>query len=368
MFGLEMLDVAIGVIFIYLLLSLISSAVNELIEAWMKMRAVDLEHGIRELLNDPKGTGLAQQLYNHPLVYGLFRGMYDPAKIKKKRYTSGSNLPSYIPARNFALALLDIMLPAQPAGTTAAATLSGAADATVNATTPGIDTPDTTGNKPAIVVVQTTAKTDPKSVQQLREAVSLIENVAVRQALLTLIDAAGEDMNKTRENIENWYNSSMDRVAGWYKRRVQQIIFFIGLAIAIAVNADTIALVKSLASDAPMRNSLVMAAQEYAKTANSGDSPQEAEKRVLNNLKEIEKYGLPMGWDRANFRSIPSVDWPWPSLAMAWVIKALGWLITAVAISLGAPFWFDLLNKFMIIRSTVKPHEKSPEEGAVDGK
>ena len=44
----------------------------------------------------------------------------------------------------------------------------------------------------------------------------------------------------------------------------------------------------------------------------------------------------------------------------------IGWLITALAVSLGAPFWFDLLNKFMVIRSTVKPHEKSPEEASED--
>jgi hypothetical protein len=44
----------------------------------------------------------------------------------------------------------------------------------------------------------------------------------------------------------------------------------------------------------------------------------------------------------------------------------LGLLITAFAISLGAPFWFDLLNKFMIVRATVKPKEKSPDEASVD--
>jgi hypothetical protein len=47
-------------------------------------------------------------------------------------------------------------------------------------------------------------------------------------------------------------------------------------------------------------------------------------------------------------------------------LPLLGWLLTAGAISLGAPFWFDLLNKFMVIRSTVKPHEKSLEEGSED--
>jgi hypothetical protein len=46
--------------------------------------------------------------------------------------------------------------------------------------------------------------------------------------------------------------------------------------------------------------------------------------------------------------------------------SVLGWLVTALAVSLGAPFWFDLLNKFMVIRSTVKPHEKSPEEASED--
>ena len=45
---------------------------------------------------------------------------------------------------------------------------------------------------------------------------------------------------------------------------------------------------------------------------------------------------------------------------------ALGWIITALAAAVGAPFWFDLLNKVMVIRSTVKPHEKSPEESSED--
>src|SRR5262249_40598116 len=46
--------------------------------------------------------------------------------------------------------------------------------------------------------------------------------------------------------------------------------------------------------------------------------------------------------------------------------RKFGWVLTAVAVSLGAPFWFDVLNKFMVIRSTVKPYEKSPAEGSQD--
>ena len=77
------------------------------------------------------------------------------------------------------------------------------------------------------------------------------------------------------------------------------------------------------------------------------------------NLNEIQKLGLPVGWDRADPRTIPNNFG-------GWLIKIIGWLLTAIAISLGAPFWFDLLNKFMVVRSTVKPHEKSPEEVSED--
>ena len=53
-------------------------------------------------------------------------------------------------------------------------------------------------------------------------------------------------------------------------------------------------------------------------------------------------------------------------LDLDWLIVICGWLVTAFAVMLGAPFWFDVLNKFMVIRSTVKPHEKSPEEASED--
>jgi hypothetical protein len=64
------------------------------------------------------------------------------------------------------------------------------------------------------------------------------------------------------------------------------------------------------------------------------------------------------------------VIWPWQTGFgegfLDWLGRLPGWLLTALAITLGAPFWFDLLNKIMVIRSTVKPHEKSPEESSED--
>src|SRR6185436_2185893 len=123
-----------------LLLSLICSAVNEIIEAWLKKRASYLEQGIRELLDDPSGNGLARKLYSHPLIKGLFRGPYIPSQIKKSGgYASRSDLPSYIPARNFALALMDVVLPAQtgtPSGAAAAIRLPADPNVTVELNSP----------------------------------------------------------------------------------------------------------------------------------------------------------------------------------------------------------------------------------------
>ena len=122
MFNTSILDVAIGMVFIYLLLSLLCTATNELIELLMKKRATDLERGIRELLqpgSDSGTAGIVKDIYDHPLVSGLYGGTYEDSGIRGGlRYVKRTQLPSYIPARNFALALIDTVMP--DASTTAA--------------------------------------------------------------------------------------------------------------------------------------------------------------------------------------------------------------------------------------------------------
>ena len=184
MFNSGILDVAIGLVFIFLLLSLICSAVNEMIEAFLKMRAANLQQGIREFLYDKDGNGLAKDIYNHPLIFGLFKGDYNPK--------TSSNLPSYIPSRNFALALMDIIL---PAGKTAA---SGAAGAMVSSVAAPPGSPD--------------SEATPSLLQPLRDKIADFPIDGVKKALLPLVDAAGNDVNQARENIEAWFDSAMERI------------------------------------------------------------------------------------------------------------------------------------------------------------
>jgi hypothetical protein len=384
MFNSGILDVAIGLIFVYSLLSLVCTAINEMIEARLKMRATDLEKGIREMLHDQSDTGLVQKLYNHPLIYSLFEGGYDNAKKTRK-------LPSYIPSRNFALALMELVLPAKPSDTGTPAETSGVTGATVqtsNSLQPLRDAISRWSDEKTRQVLMTLLDTvEDKSsnasdtsasadtpIMALRDAIGkTIQDKNVRQALMTLVDAAGNDIGQARKNIEDWFDSSMDRVSGWYKRRVQWITLFVGLVIAVAVNADTLAIGNSLSYDVSMRDALVAATQEYAKADSTQSISQNAqaqmeacrkdenspECRVAKNLNEIQKLGLPMGWNMDDPTTFPNT-------LGGWLAKGLGWLLTAFAISLGSPFWFDLLNKIMIVRSTVRPKEKSPEEPPVN--
>ena len=365
MLGLDMLDVAIGIVFIFLLLSLICSAINELVESELKLRAVDLDQGIRELLKDYTGTQLAQKIYNHPLIYSLFRGDYDPAQMRinkhdpqKNRYSRGSDLPSYIPASNFALALMDVLLPSD---TSSANNLSGSflANASKNDN------------------AASAALSGTNPLQPLRNAVSSISNNNhVQQALLTIIDAAGNDAAKVKQGIEAWFNSSMDRVSGWYKRRVQKIVFIMGFAVAIFINTDTIAIFNNLSNDRPLRNSIVAQAQAIKGTGT--DTTTASIHEIKKNINGLLELGLPIGWswksslnpnaEYSNLNAIPKFNWqsdPQGS-SLNWFLKMLGWFITGIAVSLGAPFWFDILNKIMVVRSTVKPNEKSPNEASDD--
>jgi hypothetical protein len=333
MLGSAMLDVAIGLVFVFLLLSLVCSAANEVIEAVLKNRAFDLERGVRELLSPnggPKADGIVAQVYDHPLVNGLYKGSYTAFLQHMDRApwwrwitrVWGPEIPSYIPARNFALAIMDVALPAGAAS-------SGAAGSTADAGVP----------KPLAPLRAAVAKA-------LDDATASKSPAAQAwKALLVLIDSAGDDAARARDNIEAWFNSSMDRVSGWYKRRAQWFILAIGTILAVAINVDTIHVAEKLYSDKALRDVLVSSAEGFAKS--SPTLPAAGAKPDLDNLRAL---GIPIGWEAERFDA--------DAITKHW----LGWLVTAFAVSLGAPFWFDLLNKIIVVRSTVKPQEKSPEE------
>ena len=342
MFGSRILEVAIGIIFVFLLVSMICSAIREGIESWVKARAAFLEQGIRELLHDRHAVGIARSVYTHPLIYGLYLDEYRPRVSSRplSALSRGGNLPSYIPSRNFALALLDI-----------AARGTGQRGAASNPATPEL------------------------SLALARANVLNIENGAVQRVLLGAIDTAHGDMERAIDNISAWYDSAMDRVSGAYKRATQKLLLGIGLTVAVVLNVNTIAIAHHLFRDDVERATLVARAEAVSRDSSfisgSGEAQYARARAALDSLR------LPIGWDDVR------LVLPWRTNAVRdasgsvrtvrefrlWehvFEPPVGWLLTALAAMLGAPFWFDLLNRMMVVRSTVKPHEKSPEESSED--
>lgn len=327
----DALEVAIGLTFVFLLFSMAMTALLELIESIARTRGAKLLEGVVELLGDPDRQGSGAQaagaIYSHPLVQGLFRGKFEQSAEQKR-------LPSYIPTRSFALALIDQVLAARVNAAPSNASIPGAAHAPLG--------------------------------ERLRLAAERVQNEQLRRALIQAVKVGGDDVERIAKHLGEWYDGAMDRVSGRYKRRSSQLLFWLGLAAALLLNVNTLSIVESLSKNATLRRAVVAQAEAAAKAG-----PPAAGASAPDVLAKIDRLGLPIGWSSG---AIDALVLPTRadgkvnvgSTIAGGVQILVGYLLTALAITLGAPFWFDVLNRLMVIRATVKPKEKSPEEGSED--
>jgi hypothetical protein len=281
------IDVVIGLAFLYFLLSLVCSAINEFIAGALRLRAKNLEAGIAGLLGD---AGMKDRLFEHALI---------------KTLGQPGRKPAYLPANKFALALLDLLEPA--------------------ATTKGkLDHANT----------------------QIQQAIDALPP-DLRDSLRVLWRQAAGDLDEFRAQIEGWFNDAMERVSGWYRRRIRVLLLLIGLVVAVALNVSTVTVASRLWTDAALREAVVAQASKAQLPAASGDqSVGEAARAVQQAIGSVTELGLPMGWTS---QARPAGSAP------AWLGAVVGWLLTAAALSLGAPFWFDLLNKVTNLRAGGAP-------------
>jgi hypothetical protein len=381
MFGSDVLDVGIGMSLLFLMMSLIATSIREAIEGLMKSRAKDLENGLREMLNDNTAgnfDGLVGQIYKHPLISSLYRGTLEEARSKK-------DLPSYIPSKAFVSALFDIMLSSSPAKAAPQA----------NAAAPA----DPIAPEGKIALPQSDRK--PLTLESLKASANNLP-APLKTIVLAAIDEGQKDIDAVRKSLEGWFDSTMDRVSGWYRRRTQGVLFLIGIVGAVCLNVDSITITQRLTIDKTLREAIVATAQT------PGNIPAADSNKSYDVLSaELGKIGYPIGWREGvpepqmctddNTSDKPSGVKPETKPGEATATKSgdetgtktdaksvksadkgcsfkfsvlprtiAGWFVTAFAIMLGAPFWFDVLNKFMVVRSTIKPHEKSKEEASKD--
>lgn len=436
---LAILEVAIGMIFAWLVMSLAGMYVQELIVSALNWRANMLEKYIGNMLADPS---LARQFYDHPLIKALHSG------------ADGTNRPAYIPSAQFSMALFDIVRnsPKEAAlieqtlyelqGDIAALNgnkqllaqkqlnlaLSLARKAVVSEGGPEVAaglldevkkvlrklSADYPALQPRIEARFLTFATQKKQIDailanmqkanggaaddsaltQFRTglAVMSVTHPDVKQAIEALISEIEEisqqaesTLQMMRTNIEDWFNSSMDRLSGWYKRRAQVLAFLIGLTIAVLMNVDSMQLATQLWRDPTVRQALAAQADALVNQNPNGFPNPSAGQLVSLNM-QISQLNIPVGWIGTGLPADSSGGVPMGDDSMklctllpqssvdlfgvyfgnqcypvtntprfndptGWLMKLIGLLITGLAAAQGAPFWFDILKNVVNVRS-----------------
>jgi hypothetical protein len=179
---------------------------------------------------------------------------------------------------------------------------------------------------------------------------SALPSCPLRDNLQLIVAEAGGDLARVRQGIERWYDDVMQRVSGWYKRQTQWMLLAIAFVLAVAMNVDSIELGKRLWTDPVMREVAVRSARIYVEQAAAGKPDErkpDAEARakaVTAELDALRAREMPIGWPLSPEKRAKQ---DWGDWALALSSSFAGWLLTALAVSLGAPYWYDVLLRLL---------------------
>jgi hypothetical protein len=290
MFNSVIIDVAIGLILSFLAVSLAASAITEAISSALQWRQATLLDGAKALLNDQNFDGLALQLYNHALVNPLASGA-------AKTVQDLTSKPSYIDSRGFALALYN----------------------TLSANAPPEASPD--------------------------DIIAKISDPQLKAAMAELWAASSKNIDTFKHDIGEWFDSSMDRLSGWYKRRTQLVSFVVAFAIAVLFNVNALYLSAQIWTHPAAMAGLAAIHLE--------DDRNHAAEDTAKILGSLEPQYL-VGW----------VKGPTPDTVQAWFITVTSWVLVAASALFGASFWFDILQRIIQLKGTgVEPKRNASVTG-----
>ena len=320
MFSSVILDVAIGLIFCFLTVSLVASAVLEALSSVMTWRSKDLRQGIQQMVNDPGFTGLALDLYQHAAINP--RGSLTGAALaQNKNAVDLARPPAYIASAQFAAALMDIL------GLSTAAQPTAALQASVDA--------------------------------KLQVA-----NPQIHALVSGIVQRADGDLTIMKTELAAWFDNAMNRLSGAYKRKTQLVSFLVALILSATLNIDSIRVAHELWNHPALAEGLKLPPEVAPPAPNDGSAaPVTGTKAGANTnaqagarMIQILDQHLPIGWQTD---TSPAHD------AWYWFAMLFGWLITAVAALFGAPFWFDTLQSIVRLKGAgPSPAEKLERRAA----
>jgi hypothetical protein len=402
------IELAIGLIFVYSLLSILVTQINTIIGNALNLRAKGLKDGLTGLLTDPV---VRARIMTHPLI-----GVVSDRTPPNERITSQKAEEicaakptdvSYIPPQTFVDVLTDVLTGDR--GQKLYVGLTQAIDALPASTVKSeirelvrkiqISGTGLQELRDAIIKLE-----DAEQQKTLLEALNLVEDaldalgvessdlipllVGVRQiqepylqkALEAVLQTANS-LNDAQLKIAQWFDNSMNRVSDLFKREMHRISLIIGFALAVILNVDTVHLGRTLWEDPALRQAVAVTAQANAResveqtpsetvpdlSAQSTEDLITSASEAQGTLEDLLNLRLPVGWEftpvnaeivQASLDSEVLPD-PYTNTRNLWnlipgnsphwfslvIQKIIGLIITTIAVAQGAPFWFDLLNK-----------------------
>lgn len=192
---------------------------------------------------------------------------------------------------------------------------------------------------------------------------SVIQNMATlanRAQMKAKTTAEGIDI--LHQEIASTYEKSMTRAAGVYRRNAKGVAILIGFSIAVIANADTFHIVSVLAKDATVRTTIVNNAEKLVQN-NQLNSPEDTKKLQVETNNLVQEIILPIGWNKMNLEQQMGLvkDRRNPVLLNGYFTMFLGWLTSGIAISMGAPFWFELIGRIVNVRNSGQPSKSPPK-------
>jgi hypothetical protein len=295
MFGSQVLEVVVGLLMFYLLLSLACTGATGAVLALLFVKERNMARGMRHVLGVSKDPELTRRLFEHPLVNSL-EGRPTWLAVGVRRPT-----PLEISPEVFRQAL-----PEAIAG----------------------DTPLESSGWEA----------------RFREAVERLPADDGLRRLMMALAADTDGGSQLRVVVEKWYREAVEAVKERYRRSARTLALVTAALTVTMVNADSLMMYEVMGADVALRSALVRAADA---SVEAGKTAEDAIAAVAASSADVT---VPLGWESASSDGLRAV----PSTLAGWIKKIVGLAISAFAASLGATFWFDMIKKVASVRAIAR--------------
>ncbi|OFX62010.1 MAG: hypothetical protein A2066_19500 [Bacteroidetes bacterium GWB2_41_8] len=375
--------------FIYLLYSLLATVITEIIATQLGLRSRNLKEAINRMLTDEENSGKLRRLWDSMRLIKnpknrIITNFYDHPEIKYLGSTGIFKTPSSFKAVSFSKTLMCVLfgdgaITAEQIDAKWKVIIKNAKNA-----------PDPTPTDPEEEIE------DPFKMGKNEKILDYESGKYIR----SLWEESSGNIQDFRLHLEAWFNRTMDEATEWYKRKIQIVAFLVGFFISWIFYVDTFSIVSILSTDKQARDQMVSMANSYIENNKMDDintridsANAKTDSQKLNSFLEVKQVLeadidnanniLGMGaWlpdtvtvikNKSGIGYFPRIDNficknkipvngkitfsgydKWKYFFGLLYHHFWGFFITAIALSLGAPFWFDLLNKVMKLRTSKK--------------